>query len=206
MASSKFYCIKEFKMAKDSFFKAAVFLMLFAGLAAGASAQVTISGGFALSVMEAKDGGNNVGNGKVGAGANIYADYLLPISVPLSLGLEIGVDTASISEGSAKVTGTVVPILLRAAYHFDLLPKLDLYGVGKIGVALGSAESNGASENGYNGVGFGIDLGAAYYFVPRFGIFVEVGFDRYNLEKNISGTKIEVPFSRIVTIGVSTKF
>jgi hypothetical protein len=203
-------------MAKNSFLKAALLFALFAGMAAGVSAQVTISGGFALSVMEAKVGGTNVGNGGIGAGGNIYADYLLPISVPLSLGLEFGVDTASVTENDYMVMGIAVPILLRVAYHFDLMPKLDLYGVGKIGYVLGSASASvpnekgkgttSVSESGYNGVGFGIDLGAAYYFVPRFGIFAEVGFDRYNLEKDVSGAKVVVPFSRFLTIGVSTKF
>jgi hypothetical protein len=201
-------------MTKKGFLKAAAFLLVFAGIAEGAFAQVTISGGFALSSMEAKvkyGGSSTTYDGDVGVGGNIYADYLLPISVPLSLGLEIGVDTASVSEGGNKITGTVIPLLLRAAYHFDLMPKLDLYGVGKIGVAVGSAKGDGFDDqDGFVGVGFGFDIGAAYYFIPRFGIFVEAGFDRYNLKKEVSisgqDVTVEAPFNRFFTIGISTKF
>lgn len=171
----------------------------------GAFAQITVSGGFALSSMSAEAVGYSV-DGGVGVGGNIYVDYLLPVGVPVSLGFEIGVDTATIEEGFYKVTGTAVPLLLRAAYHFDIASNLDLYVVGKIGYVLGSAESDGISESGYNGIGFGIDAGVAYYFTPLFGVFGEAGFDRYNLEKDVGGFKIKVPFSRFVTFGVSLKF
>ncbi|MDR2738977.1 MAG: hypothetical protein LBB68_03990, partial [Treponema sp.] len=72
---------------RKSFLRAALFATLFTALAAGASAQVTISGGFALSSMEAKQGSYSV-DGDIGFGGNIYVDYLLPIGVPLSLGLK----------------------------------------------------------------------------------------------------------------------
>ncbi|MDR2738978.1 MAG: hypothetical protein LBB68_03995 [Treponema sp.] len=92
------------------------------------------------------------------------------------------------------------------------MANLDLYVVGKIGYVLGFAEANfegegeSEKEDGYNGIGFGFDVGAAYYFTPRFGAFAEAGFDLYNLEKDFDVGKIEVPFSRFVTVGVSTKF
>ncbi|MDR2739903.1 MAG: porin family protein [Treponema sp.] len=192
-------------MERKSFLRAALFATLFTALAAGASAQVTISGGFALSSMEAKGNVWSI-DGDIGFGGNIYVDYLLPIGVPLSLGVEAGFDTASIEEGADKVTGSAIPLLARVAYHFDFMANLDLYVVGKIGYVLGFAEARSGSEGGYNGIGFGFDVGAAYYFTPRFGAFAEAGFDRYNLEKDFGGEKIEVPFSRFVTVGVSTKF
>jgi hypothetical protein len=188
------------KMSRARFFKVGLFIALFVILATGASAQVTISGGFALSSMEVKGFGESI-DGDIGLGGNVYADYLLPIGVPLSLGFEIGFDTATIGDES-EVTGIAVPLLLRAAYHFDLMANLDLYLVGKIGYILGSAESDIDSDSGYNGLGFGVDVGAAYYFNPRLGVFGEVGFDQYNGEKD----DIKVIFSRFVTVGVSTKF
>jgi hypothetical protein len=186
--------------------KAAFFMALFAGLSAALSAQVTVSAGLALSVMTAKassgSDSESLDDGTVGVGGNVYLDYLLPVGVPLSLGLEIGVDTASVEH----ITGTAVPILLRAAYHFDLMSNLDLYLVGKIGYVAGSAKAWGETESGFNGIGLGIDAGAAYYFTSRFGIFGEAGFDWYNLQKKISGITVELPFYRFLTFGVSAKF
>jgi hypothetical protein len=195
-------------MDKTRFFRAALFTALFTAIAAGASAQVTISGGFALSSMEVK--GISDLDSEIGLGGNIYADYLLPIGVPLSLGFEAGFDTATVKEGSIKVVGNAIPLLARVAYHFDLMANLDLYLVGKIGYVLGFAESEGETEDGFGGLGFGFDVGAAYYFTPRIGAFAEAGFDRYNLEKDVDfgfgKYTLETPFSRFVTVGISTKF
>ncbi|MDR0584609.1 MAG: outer membrane beta-barrel protein [Treponema sp.] len=193
-------------MGKKSFLRAAIFAALFTALAAGASAQVTISGGFAVSSMEAKIGSYSY-DGDIGLGGNIFFDYLLPISVPLSLGFEAGYDTASLSDDEmGELSGYAIPLLLRAAYHFDLMANLDLYLVGKVGYVLGGGEERGQTEEDINGLGFGVDVGAAYYFTPRIGIFGEAGFERYSLEKEISGYKYEFPFSRFVIIGLSTKF
>jgi hypothetical protein len=137
-------------------------------------------------------------SGDIGLGFNVYADYLLPVSVPLSLGFEIGYDRASIGD----YTIYAIPLLLRVAYHFDLMADLDLYLVGKLGYVLGGGEGKGESESGVNGVGFGFDVGASYYFNPRIGAFGELGFDRYNGEK--SG--VEFPFTRFFTAGISVKF
>jgi hypothetical protein len=189
-------------MKKSGFLKAALFLALFTVLAAGVPAQVTVSGGVALSIMSVEAGGYSI-DGEMGFGGNIYADYLLPVSVPLSLGFEIGYDRASISGNDGwgnniTVEGYAIPLLIRAAYHFDLMANLDLYLVGKIGYVLGGGEG----ESGYNGIGFGFDVGGAYYFTPRFGAFAEAGFDRYNCEKD----GLKVPFTRFFTAGVSVKF
>jgi hypothetical protein len=188
-------------MRKNGFLKAALFLALFTVLAAGVSAQVTVSGGLALSTMSAEYGSSSI-DGEIGWGSNIYVDYLLPISIPLSLGGEIGYDRASISGGGYTVEGYAIPLLLRVAYHFDLMANLDLYLVGKIGYVLGGGEAGGSSESGYNGIGFGFDVGGAYYFTPRIGAFAEAGFDRYNCEKD----NLEILFTRFVTAGVSVKF
>jgi hypothetical protein len=188
-------------MRKNGFLKAALFLALFTVLAVGVSAQVTISGGFALSSMSVEVGSWSQ-DGEMGFGGNVYVDYLLPVSVPVSLGAEIGYDTASIEDGGYKVTGYAIPFLIRVAYHFDLMANLDLYLVGKLGYVFGGAEQGSNSESGYNGAGFGFDVGGAYYFTPRFGAFGELGFDRYNGEKN----SVEVHFTRFFTAGISVKF
>ncbi|MDR0683652.1 MAG: outer membrane beta-barrel protein [Spirochaetaceae bacterium] len=188
----------------------------------GAFAQVTVSGGFALSSVkdiEVSGSGSQGVEADIGAGANLFVDYLLPIGIPLSLGGEVGVDSASFKYDE-NYTDTVIaiPLLLRAAYHFDLLPKLDLYIVGKIGYVIGiwegetkdAVKSLGASVGDIGGIGFGFDVGAAYYFNSKFGLFAEVGFDDYALESEITGSgynqTLKAPFNRFLTIGVSGKF
>jgi opacity protein-like surface antigen len=193
---------------------------LAAVLTAGAvNAQVTVSGGLALSYMEAKsDYGTSI-EGDIGIGGNIYADYLLPIGIPMSLGVEVGVDTSSFKIDSAKDTVLAIPILARVAYHFDIMPKLDLYLVGKIGYAFGIwngdtkdvIEKYDGSIDNKGGLAFGFDVGVAFYFTPTVGIFAEGGFDDYMLESEFKfpgekGEKLEVPFYRFFTVGLSLKF
>jgi hypothetical protein len=187
-------------MTKKNFVFAA---LLSAVCVTGTFAQVTVSGGVALSTItgvEVSGTTYDVG-GTVGIGGNVFLDYLLPISVPLSLGAEIGVDVAKVEDSGYSSEASAIPILLRAAYHFDLMPKLDLYVVGKIGYVIG----NVASES-LGGLGFGADIGAAYYFNSKIGIFGEAGIDDYTLEKDIDGEKYKVLFLRFATIGVSGKF
>ncbi|MDR0655007.1 MAG: porin family protein [Treponema sp.] len=189
-----------------------VFLALLAGVSTGAFAQFTISGGFALSTMTAElEGLDYSVEGGVGVGGNVYLDYLLPISIPLSLGFEIGVDSATIGIGDWEDKVLAIPLLLRTAYHFDLMPKLDLYAVAKIGYVIGALVDGPDKEyfKSSGGVGFGIDVGAAYYFTSIFGLFGEAGFDGYMLETKLEGYGTEfsfnTPFYRFVTIGVSVR-
>jgi hypothetical protein len=198
-------------MFQKAFWTKAVFVALLAGIsAAGAYAQITISGGFALGRVDANGLGVHL-EGSTGLGANIYLDYLLPINIPLSLGGEIGVDTSSLSGEGDTMTAMAVPILLRAAYHFDLLPKLDLYAVGKLGYAIGFVTAGTVQQNFDSAGGFatGIDVGVAYYFASAFGAFIEVGFDNYRIESKFSSgiysQTIDTPFSRFFTVGLSFK-
>jgi opacity protein-like surface antigen len=235
--STKLIKCKERVMTKG-FLRTAVFALLFAGLAAGASAQITISGGFALSSINnlSVSGSDANIDTSVGVGGNVYLDYLLPINIPLSLGFEAGVDGGNFTikgmDGynnphNYDETMLAIPLLLRAAYHFDFSPKLDLYLVGKIGMAFGIWTGDFKDEldkdttvkiDTIMGFAFGFDAGIAYYFTPRFGIFGEVGFDDYLLKTKITidnsyysqiDTSIETlkaPFNRFITFGISTKF
>jgi hypothetical protein len=201
----------------------------FALLTAGAYAQVTVSAGFALSSTNSASvsysGRTYDGNieAEVGLGGNIYADYLLPIGIPLSLGFEFGVDGSkfTIKEGlqSWNESMTAIPLLLRAAYHFDLMSKLDLYLVGKLGYAIGVWEgdyktmitNNNGTVGNVGGFAFGIDVGASYYFTQLAGAFIEAGFDDYMLEaKGTNGSGVsytfKAPFYRFLTLGISLKF
>jgi hypothetical protein len=197
-------------MTRKGFFRTAFIALFFAGLAAGASAQITVSGGFALSRMNASADGYTV-EGDIGMGGNIYIDYLLPISIPLSLGFEFGADTSSLTVNGGTDKVLAIPLLLRAAYHFDLFPKLDLYVVGKAGYALGFITSGPSKDyvDSSGGFAFGIDAGVAYYFTSLIGVFAEAGFDDYMIKTkfDISGLKysIDTPFYRFVTLGISFK-
>ena len=138
---------------------------------------------------------------------------MLPINIPLSLGGEIGIDSASlnINYGISTVTDSVlaVPLLLRAAYHFDLNPKLDLYLVGKFGYVFGAIVDGPDKEyfKSSGGLALGVDIGAAYYFTALFGAFVEGGFDGYLAKTKFEAegytSTVDTPFYRFVTFGLS---
>jgi hypothetical protein len=208
-------------MEKRKVFAFALCAALSAVCAATSFAQVTVSGGFAISsVKDIKvvGGGNPSIDSETGIGGNLFVDYLLPISIPLSLGFELGVDGAKFTiENDGEESMTAIPLLLRAAWHFDLLPKLDLYLVGKIGYVIGVWEGDVKDElekyysiDDVGGVGFGFDLGVAYYPSSKFGVFAEVGFDEYALETKITGggdsLTLKAPFNRFLTFGISGKF
>jgi hypothetical protein len=214
-------------MKNKMLMKTAAFLLVFAGLTAAAFGQITISGGFALSGVDTSGSDLRGLESGVGIGGNVYLDYLLPIDIPLSLGAEIGVDTAKLESNLIGAifdeTILAVPLLARVAYHFDLMPRLDLYAVGKIGVVFGmwSGLYDDYVKNQQGklefppAISFGIDAGAAYYFTPLVGVFAEAGFDRYGLAAKVTLptytyadtiSTIKVPFNRFFTFGISTKF
>jgi hypothetical protein len=227
-------------MLKRKIFALALCMTVSALCVTGAWAQVTVSGGLALSsVDDIKVKGDGAGSYDIdsdtGVGGNLFVDWLIPTGIPLSLGFEAGVDGAKFTiENYYNETMTAIPLLLRAAYHFDILPKLDLYVVGKIGYVTGIWEGDyrdyvdksGGTVDPIGGVGFGFDVGAAYYFNSKIGIFIEVGFDKYNLKTklktgsdeyydeysntyhSIEGNNytLEAPFNRFLTVGISGKF
>ncbi|GHV90327.1 hypothetical protein AGMMS50268_08300 [Spirochaetia bacterium] len=204
--------------------KKPVLLVIAAFAVAGAvSAQVTISGGFVLSSAE-DDYSIGYSGKDVGFGGNVSFDYLLPIGIPLSLGAEVGVHSAIFEKVVTKAL--VIPLLLRVGYHLDLIDNLDLYAVGKIGYVIpaltysytksfsGNSGNNiNVNEDEKGGLGIGIDIGAAYYFTPRIGVFAEVGFDVYNVSLEMSGSDnytsynetIDIKFTQFLTAGISIK-
>jgi hypothetical protein len=201
-------------MAKKRVFMVMVVALLSTVFAAGVFAQVTVSGGVALSSTSSVsiDGSSTDIEGDIGVGGNIYADYLLPIGIPLSLGFEFGYDVSTLKYGVAEETLAAIPLLLRAAYHFDLMASLDLYLVGKIGYAIGIWSGSGMEEIG--GIAFGFDVGVAFYFTPIVGIFAEAGFDDYALKSEVKESSygesysytVNAAFFRFVTAGISLKF
>jgi hypothetical protein len=226
----KFVHIKENFMAKKSIFIVVAAVLLSTVCVVGAFAQddskagafaqgkpkaVTIGAGFALSSRaEIEVMGYTMADSAIGAGASVFGDFRLPIGVPLSLGLELGYSVSKI-EVSPMMGGkdgdiSVIPILLRVGYHFNLMTNLDLYLVGKIGYAAGNVDMGSGSSESMSGLAFGFDVGAAYYFIPSVGVFLEGGFDRYGLETdvNMGGTEVtvEAPFTHFLTLGVAFRF
>jgi hypothetical protein len=194
-------------MTKKRIFTLMTLALLSTVFATGVFAQVTVSGGFALSSVNSKDSNEKA---KTGLGFNVFVDYLLPVSVPLSLGFEAGYDTAGIESTrtyydysyggyeayteTTEIEVAVIPLLFRIAYHLDLLARLDLYLVGKFGYAF-EVWKGEFIEQAPDTFTFGVDVGAAYYLSPRFGLFAEAGYDSYGDY-----------FNRFLTFGISTKF
>jgi hypothetical protein len=198
--------------------------------ATGTFAQFTVGGGFALSATDVSVSGlastfgaNPKVESDAGFGGTLYLDYLLPVGIPVSVGAELSVLSAKFKTdaaylGTFKDTVTAVPLLIRVAYHFDFVPILDLYVVGKIGGAFGSWEGSFKSEatklalaiDDPGGFAIGIDVGAAYYFTSMFGVFAELGVDHYGLEAGAFGSGIsatlEAPFTRFLVFGANLKF
>ncbi|GHV90897.1 hypothetical protein AGMMS50268_14000 [Spirochaetia bacterium] len=188
--------------------------------ASAVSAQATIGGGLALSSAE-DDYSTGYSGKNAGFGGNVSFDYLLPIGISLSLGAEVGVHSATFEK--VVTEALVIPLLLRVGYHLDLIDNLDLYAVGKIGYVIpaltyrytksfsGNNINVGDDEKG--GLGIGIDIGAAYYFTPRIGVFAEAGFEVYNVSLEMSGSDnytsynetIDIKFTRFLTAGISIK-
>jgi hypothetical protein len=189
-------------------------------IASGVFAQITIGGGFSISSGDVKISGDLDATleGKGGFGGNFYLDYLLPISFPLSVGVEIGIEGKSVYDSGNKDTFTAGPILARVGYHFAPIPNLDLYVLGKIGFVFGNWSGDyydyiddlGADIDDPNGFAFGFDVGAAYYFTPHVGAFAEIGFDDYALKTEASlgsySVTGEAPFYKFLTVGVAYKF
>ena len=81
--------------------------------------------------------------------------------------------------------------MIRAAYYPDIIDisNLDIYLLFKLGYAFGSMEDSYYDPSGGttaidvskepSGFGVGLAIGARYYFGNRFGIFTELGYERF---------------------------
>jgi opacity protein-like surface antigen len=188
-------------------------------ISGAANAQVIVSGGFTVpfvSVTEKRTNyRGNFSDLESGIGGNLSFDFLLPVNIPLSLGFEVGIDRFSyVNEEFGSILA--IPILFRGAYHFDVMPKFDLYLVGKFGYALSTWIGNEDWLKGSgnpHGFAFGFDLGFAYYFTSVLGVFGEAGYDHYmlSIEGRNDGNdrwswfKIATYFYRFFTFGLCLK-
>ncbi|MDO7849888.1 hypothetical protein Q5H92_26245 [Hymenobacter sp. M29] len=123
-----------------------------------------------------------------------YERGLLPLGPGvLGAGLFVGYQGATYNFGSGdKWKFTDIVVMLRGAFHYPVLPKLDTYG----GVGLGlrhagvSFEGNsfynvGAASS--NDVALGLFVGGRYYFTPGIGAFAELGYDQTYLKIGLAG-------------------
>ena len=133
------------------------------------------------------------GSGSFGIfGATFALDYFLG-KYCFSVGGELGY----IGGNSYTWGFGAVPVLGRLGYHPDLgVNNLDIYGLLKLGFAMGIGEDEKAF-----GFGIGFGLGGRYFFTNKFGVFTELGFERYSFA--IEGGDIK--FTKIFTIGATYK-
>ena len=143
---------------------------------------------------------------KMALGITVAGDYALPISFPLTVGLETGF---------VKVTNIpliAIPILVRAQYHPDLgISKLDVYATLKLGWSIGMFTDDYHNSNkAGGGFSFGTNVGAKYFFTDFLGAFLELGYDYYAMRYKWSGGGLSGTHTwyiyTFLTTGVTLKF
>jgi hypothetical protein len=142
--------------------------------------------------------------------ADLSADYTLPVKIPLTVGLQVGMGGASIKDWKGGMF--VMPILARVGWHPALftspkLNKLDLYAMLKAGTAIGlwTGKIKGSASTGF---ALGIDVGARYYVWKNLGVFAELGFEGDFMPENLGGDVGKVtPYGmKFGSIGVTWRF
>jgi hypothetical protein len=155
-------------------------------------------------------------------GGSISGDYMMPFSfLSMSIGGEIGIAGSSIDEdyGYGDDLGVgVVPIMLRVGWHPNWgISNLDTYVVTKIGGAFGFWTGDDADDEHWDlkvpgGFAFGISAGGRYFFNNTFGVFAELGWERYWMQckskhHNNWGWNWDVDFDfdayKVFSLGVS---
>jgi hypothetical protein len=184
--------------------KGLLVLVLASVLAGGVWAQdeavskITLHGGLAVGNASISFG-DSTPTGNSAIGVDVSGDYRLPMKLPLSVGAEV----ALLNSSEGKVGAFA--ILVRAAYHFNKNPKLDIYPLFKIGYDFGFGDMADLAEDGLKGAAFGLKLGVAYYFTSKLGAFAEAGIESYSLIKNSGANKPNLEVNHGFTIGVSYK-
>jgi hypothetical protein len=196
------------------------------------SGDILINGGFGIGMygftFKIESGLQNVVYANPALfGGYVSVDYVLPLTFPLTVGLEIGFSGAKIKSVSnpflpAPSGGLgFIPILARAAWHPNFgIENLDPFVMLKMGYGFGWLNGDFGDllePKGPSGFGIGIMLGTRYFFTSHIGAFVEVGYERFfasfDYDKSfpvlggtarMSGTW-KSPVQRFVTLGVTYK-
>ena len=111
---------------------------------------------------------------------------------PFGLGYETGISDkigigGFVGYSSKSFIGVKVTNILLAAkgnYHFYQTDKLDTYAGAMIGYAIANVSGGGTFAD--DGVNFGGQIGARYYFTDSIGAFAELGYGIANLNVGIA--------------------
>jgi len=108
-------------------------------------------------------------------------DYALPINFGLTVGGEDGI--AIITYAYSHNKPIAIPIMAKVAWHPNFeVQGLDVFTYLKMGVAIGLLTNKLSDDyTGRSGFAYGYGVGVRYFFTPAFGIFGEVGYDRYTV-------------------------
>jgi hypothetical protein len=147
--------------------------------------------------------GNFIINAGIGFGTPLYGDmvvppisvgvdYALPIGgLPFTIGGLVGFNRSkyewSFLNYGYTFTYTGIAFAARVGYHPDFgVKNLDIYAALALGYYIYTAKAEYTGDwslygpktdpTSYSRFYFGINLGARYFFVPMFGVFVEAGY------------------------------
>lgn len=111
---------------------------------------------------------------------------------PLGIGYEKGISDkigiggfagySSKSFAGFKVTNILLAV--KGNYHFYQTDKLDTYAGAMLGYAIANVASGGTFAD--DGVNFGGQIGARYYFTDSIGAFAELGYGIANLNVGVA--------------------
>lgn len=161
--------------------------------------DMLISGGFALGNMNLFWFTSSL------LGFTASVDYALSM-YGLTLGGETGYLGGSENYIFFEYSYGAIPIMARLGYHPNLeIDNLDVYGLIKMGLAIGRYSSNDPDEGDSSevivGFGLGFGVGGRYFFTNNIGAFGEFGFDNYFFRDD----GISVPARKFLTIGITYK-
>ena len=167
--------------------------------------DLLLNGAFDMGFVSYNDSCGD--DSRIGFGGTLAVDYALP-----KFGLSLGGETGFTGNRDDFGLYGVTPAMFRLGYHPDFgVEKLDVYGLVKGGIAVSQGFDD---DEGGIGFGFGLNLGARYYFTERLAALAELGFDYYHVNAARDHDDRWVPDlytatvsgAKIVTIGVTYKF
>jgi hypothetical protein len=115
---------------------------------------------------------------------SVSADFKLPISMPITLGVMGRLSTSDTYKfGNLEYTYVDIGIGARGLYHFNFVQNLDTYAGVTLGYNIQTVSYKGdwpdAIKDNYKGVSYflwGVKLGGRYFFTKNIGAFIELDY------------------------------
>jgi hypothetical protein len=140
-------------------------------------------------------------------GLSVSADFFPGKGGSFFLGPELGFMLVTLSGGPSDIMALNIPIALRLGWRlgFIKVENLSVYVMGKIGIAPGVwlDDVPTGTENPQSAV-FGFNVGGKYFFTPKLGAFLELGYNQYGFRD--SGSIIDAYLNSYGRLGVALKF